>query len=99
MPDMVCVCVACACSVDTLIMLGSPLGCFLALRGVNQAKGAGLGTPACAPLMQVRFPTPPLLSACLCVPRPAHFTIAWPGCVPGWPGMSNWHPLLHRMLH
>ncbi|KAL4854538.1 Phospholipase SGR2 [Chlorella vulgaris] len=40
-------------SVDTLIMLGSPLGCFLALRGVNQAKGAGLGTPACAPLMQL----------------------------------------------
>lgn len=37
--------------VDQLILLGSPLGCFLALRGVDQTKGCGLGTYASAPLM------------------------------------------------
>lgn len=37
--------------VDQLILLGSPLGCFLALRGVDQTKGCGLGTFASAPLM------------------------------------------------
>lgn len=41
------------CSVDQLILLGSPLGCFLALRGVSHAHGTGLGSPASAPLMQV----------------------------------------------
>ncbi len=34
-------------------MLGSPLGCFLALRGVDQARGAALGSVASARLMQV----------------------------------------------
>ncbi len=38
--------------VDTLFIAGSPLGCFLALRGVNQAAGTGLGTKASAALMQ-----------------------------------------------
>lgn len=38
--------------VDTLFIAGSPLGCFLALRGVNQAAGTGLGTRASAALMQ-----------------------------------------------
>lgn len=42
--------------VDQLIMLGSPLGCFLALRGVDPARGAGLGSAASAQLMQV-WPT------------------------------------------
>lgn len=41
------------CSVDRLILLGSPLGCFLALRGVNAARGAPLGSAAAAPLMQL----------------------------------------------
>lgn len=41
-------------SVDTLVMLGSPLGCFLALRGVAVDGGAGLGSAASGPLMQVR---------------------------------------------
>jgi hypothetical protein len=34
-------------------MLGSPLGCFLALRGVSADAGAGLGSAASGPLMQV----------------------------------------------
>ena len=38
--------------VDQLILAGSPLGCFLALRGVDQSKKRGLGTPGSAPLMQ-----------------------------------------------
>lgn len=38
--------------VDKLFIAGSPLGCFLALRGVNQAAGTGLGTNASAALMQ-----------------------------------------------
>lgn len=38
--------------VETLFIAGSPLGCFLALRGVNQAAGTGLGTKASAALMQ-----------------------------------------------
>lgn len=36
---------------DRLILLGSPLGCFLALRGVGPR--APLGSPAAAPLMQL----------------------------------------------
>jgi hypothetical protein len=37
--------------VDKLFIAGSPLGCFLSLRGVNQASGVGLGTAASAMLM------------------------------------------------
>ena len=39
-------------------MAGSPLGCFLALRGVNQATGLGLGTPASAALMHTNPANP-----------------------------------------
>jgi hypothetical protein len=38
--------------VDQLILAGSPLGCFLALRGVNLLKNRGLGQPNSAKLMQ-----------------------------------------------
>lgn len=38
-------------SVDKFIIAGSPLGCFLSLRGVNQSAGTGLGTPMSAALM------------------------------------------------
>lgn len=38
--------------VDNLFIAGSPLGCFLSLRGVNPAHGIGLGTTMSAPLMQ-----------------------------------------------
>lgn len=38
--------------VDQLILAGSPLGCFLALRGVDQSKSRGLGTAKSAQLMQ-----------------------------------------------
>jgi hypothetical protein len=38
--------------VDQLILAGSPLGCFLALRGVDQSKSRGLGTTKSAQLMQ-----------------------------------------------
>ena len=41
-------------SVDQLVFLGSPLGCFLALRGVDAAKGVPLGSPASAALMQAQ---------------------------------------------
>eukprot|EP00889_Picochlorum_renovo_P003739 jgi/Picre1/30769/NNA_006129.t1 len=37
--------------VDKFIIAGSPLGCFLSLRGVNQSVGTGLGTPSSAALM------------------------------------------------
>lgn len=37
--------------VDRFIVAGSPLGCFLALRGVNHAAGTGLGTTASSGLM------------------------------------------------
>ena len=33
---------------------GSPLGVFLALRGVDPARGQGLGSPAAVHLMQGR---------------------------------------------
>ncbi|KAK9800186.1 hypothetical protein WJX73_006192 [Symbiochloris irregularis] len=39
-------------AVDQLIIVGSPLALFLALRRVNPAQGRGLGTPAAAALMQ-----------------------------------------------
>jgi len=45
--------------VDQFILAGSPLGCFLALRGVNQAAGRGLGTPGAAALMQCHPGIPP----------------------------------------
>lgn len=38
---------------DQLILLGSPLGCFLALRGVSVASGVALGSGASAPLMRL----------------------------------------------
>eukprot|EP00887_Chlorella_sp_A99_P003527 scaffold7.g3527.t1 len=38
--------------VDVLIIIGSPLGVFLAMRGINHARGCGLGSPATAPLMR-----------------------------------------------
>ena len=44
--------------VDNFIVAGSPLGCFLALRGVNQATGLGLGTPASAALMHTNPANP-----------------------------------------
>jgi len=44
--------------VDNFIIAGSPLGCFLALRGVNQASGLGLGTPASAALMHMNPANP-----------------------------------------
>ena len=37
--------------VDKFFIVGSPLGCFLSLRGINQSLGVGLGTPRSAPLM------------------------------------------------
>lgn len=37
--------------VDKFFIVGSPLGCFLSLRGINQSIGVGLGTPRSAPLM------------------------------------------------
>jgi hypothetical protein len=48
-------------AVDRLILLGSPLGCFLALRGVGGAAGPRLGAPASAPLMRLD-PRAPLSS-------------------------------------
>ena len=39
-------------SVEALVLLGSPLGCFLALRGVSHGRGRGLGTAPTVPLMQ-----------------------------------------------
>jgi len=44
--------------VDQFIVAGSPLGCFLALRGVNQAAGMGLGTAASAALMHTNHARP-----------------------------------------
>lgn len=44
--------------VDNFIVAGSPLGCFLALRGVDQARGLGLGTPASAALMHTNPANP-----------------------------------------
>jgi DDHD domain len=38
--------------VDQLILAGSPLGCFLALRGIDQSKNRGLGTADSAKFMQ-----------------------------------------------
>ena len=38
---------------DQLLLLGSPLGCFLALRGVSHGAGLPLGAPATAPLMRL----------------------------------------------
>ena len=34
------------------MLVGSPLGCFLALRGIDQSKGLGLGTARSSQLMQ-----------------------------------------------
>jgi hypothetical protein len=48
-------------AVDRLVLLGSPLGCFLALRGVGGGAGPRLGAPASAPLMRLD-PRAPLSS-------------------------------------
>ena len=40
-------------AVDVLILVGSPLGCFLALRGIDVAQNRGLGSPNSARIMQL----------------------------------------------
>lgn len=40
-------------SVDNLILLGSPLGCFLALRGIDVREDCGLGSQSAAKIMQI----------------------------------------------